>query len=133
MRHLNKVMLHGNLTSDPEVKPTKNGTNLTTFSLATNRDWKNREGKVVSSTDFHRIVAFGKYGELMGKYFKKGMPVIISGRLSNRSFVGGDGKRRYLTEVVAEDFHFLSRRKLEAKIAAVHAETGEVMSEAGVV
>lgn len=111
MRHLNKVMLHGNLTADPAVKPSKTGGSVTTFSLATNRDWKNKEGKTISSTDFHRMVAFGRYGEVMGKYFKKGMPVIVSGRLSNRSYLGQDGKKRYVTEVVVEDFNFLSRRQ----------------------
>lgn len=104
-------MLHGNLTADPAVKPSKTGGSVTTFSLATNRDWKNKEGKTISSTDFHRMVAFGRYGEVMGKYFKKGMPVIVSGRLSNRSYLGQDGKKRYVTEVVVEDFNFLSRRQ----------------------
>lgn len=111
MRHLNKVMLHGNLTADPEMRPSKTGGSVTTFSLATNRDWKNKEGKTISSTDFHRMVAFGRYGEVIGKYFKKGMPVIVSGRLSNRSYLGQDGKKRYVTEVVVEDFNFLSQRK----------------------
>lgn len=133
MRNFNKVMLHGNLTADPEVKPAKNGSSVTTFSLATSRDWRNSEGKMVSSTDFHRLVAFGKFGEIIGKYFKKGMPVIVSGRLSNRSYTAQDGKKRYITEVVVEDFNFLSgKRKEEAqegakKEPAVSFETGEVL------
>lgn len=124
-------MLHGNLTSDPEVKPAKNGSSVVTFSLATNRDWKNKEGQLVSSTDFHRMVAFGKFGEVMGKYLKKGMPVIVSGRLSNRSFIGQEGKKRYITEVVVEDFNFLSGRKKEKEEEKVEPRvslvTGEVL------
>lgn len=131
MRNFNKVMLHGNLTSDPEVKPAKNGSSVVTFSLATNRDWKNKDGQLVSSTDFHRMVAFGKFGEVMGKYLKKGMPVIVSGRLSNRSFIGQDGKKRYITEVVIEDFNFLSGRKKEKEDEKIEPRvslvTGEVL------
>lgn len=114
MRSFNKVMLHGRLTSDPEVKPAKNGgSNVVTFSLATNRDWKNKEGEIVSHTDFHRVVAFGKLGDIVGQYLKKGLPVLLSGRLSNRSYLAQDGGKRYITEVVMDDFNFLSRAKKE--------------------
>lgn len=111
MRGFNKVMLCGNLTSDPEVIPTKNGSSFTTFSLATNRDWKDKEGNVVSHTDFHKVVAFKKLGEIVGTYLKKGYPVLVSGRLSNRSYVAKDGNKRYVTEVILDDFNFMSGKK----------------------
>ncbi|MEK7524124.1 MAG: single-stranded DNA-binding protein [Patescibacteria group bacterium] len=117
MRSFNKVMLYGNLTSDPEVRPTKTGTSFTTFSIATNRDWKNKEGAVVSETDFHKVVAFGKLGEIVGEYLKKGRPVLVCGRLTNRSYTNKEGIKRYVTEVVLDDFNFLSsgRKKAEKK------------------
>lgn len=120
MRSFNKVMLHGRLTSDPEIRPAKNGgSNVVTFSLATNRDWKNKEGEVISHTDFHRVVAFGKLGDIVGQYLKKGLPVLISGRLSNRSYIAADGGKRYITEVVMDDFNFLSKAKKAEEPAEV--------------
>lgn len=113
MKSFNKVMLYGNLTSDPEVKPTKTGRNLVAFSLAVNRDWKNKNGEVVSETDFHRIVAFGKLGEIVATYLKKGRPVLVCGRLNNRSYVNEEGAKRYITEIVLDDFNFLSRGRAQ--------------------
>lgn len=111
MRSFNKVMLYGNLTSDPEVIPTKDGGTFSAFSLATNRDWKDKDGKTISQTDFHKVVAFKKLGEIVGKYLKRGCPVLVSGRLSNRSYMAKDGNKRYVTEVILDDFNFLSSRK----------------------
>lgn len=108
-------MLHGNLTSDPEIKESKNGNSFTTFSVATNLNWKNKEGDKVSKTEFHRVIAFGRLGEIVGKYLKKGLPVLISGRLSNRSYLDKEGQKRYITEIVLDDFNFLARRKREVK------------------
>lgn len=123
MRSFNKVMLYGNLTSDPEVKPTKTGRSLTTFSLATNRDWKNKEGELISETDFHKVVAFGKLAEIVGTYLKKGRPVLVCGRLRNRSYISSkDGGKRYVTEVVLDDFNFLSSgRRKKPEDASVNA------------
>lgn len=128
-------MLYGNLTSDPEIKQTKIGGAFTTFSLATNRDWKNKEGVVVSETNFHKIVAFGHLGEIVGKYLKKGRPVLVSGRLNNRSYLAKDGAKRYITEIVLDDFNFLSsgKKKSEEKVEIpehvnVIAETGELVA-----
>lgn len=121
MRGLNKVMLYGNLTSDPEVIPTKTGGSFTTFSLATNLGWKNKEGEQVTKTDFHKIVAFRKLGEIVGKYLKRGCPVLVSGRLNNRSYVAKDGNKRYVTEVVMDDFHFMQRAKKEETAAVAEA------------
>ena len=111
MSSFNKVMLHGNLTADPEVRPSEKGKPVVTFSIATNRNWKNKQGETVSQTDFHRVVAFGNLGGVVSTYLKKGFPVLVSGRRSNRSYVNKEGEKRYTTEVVMEDFNFLSSRK----------------------
>lgn len=112
-------MLHGRLTADPEARPAKNGSSVVTFSIATNRDWKNRDGERISQTDFHRIVAFGKLGEIVATYLKKGRPVLVAGRLNNSSYIGKDGAKKYITEVVLEDFNFLtSGKKKEEELQA---------------
>lgn len=105
---VNKVLLVGNLTADPQRVQTKTGRSMATFSVATNRGWKNKNGEVVSETDFHKIVAFGKLGEITGTYLKKGRKVLICGRLRNNSYVAKDGSRKYVTEVILDDFNFLS-------------------------
>lgn len=104
-------MLYGNLTADPQIHHGETGRAVTTFSVATNRDWKNKSGEVLSETDFHKIVAFGKLGEIVGTYLKKGRPVLVSGRLNNNSYVAKDGAKRYVTEIVLEDFNFLPSGK----------------------
>lgn len=105
---VNKVLLVGNLTADPQIIPTKTGTSMSTFSVAVNRGWKNKDGEKVSETDFHKVVAFGKLGEITGTYLKKGRKVLVSGRLKNGSYTAKDGSKRYTTEVVMDDFNFLS-------------------------
>lgn len=123
-------MLHGNLTSDPEVKESKNGNSFTTFSVATNLNWKNKDGDKVSKTEFHRVIAFGHLGEIVGKYLKKGLPVLISGRLSNRSYLDKEGVKRYITEIVLDDFNFLSRKRKEEKEDAQAPELAAVPAAA---
>ncbi len=111
MRSFNKVMLLGNITADPVSKATKTGSGMANFSIATNRDWKDKEGKAITETHFHKVVAFGKLGEIISTYFKKGSPILLSGRLSTRSYAGKEGKVRSITEVVAEDFNFVPFNK----------------------
>lgn len=117
-------MLYGNLTADPEVRLAKNGKPFATFSVATNRGWKNKEGERLVEADFHKVVAFGKVGEIAGTYLKKGRPVLVSGRLSNRSYETKEGSKRYITEVVMDDFNFLSssRKAAEEKGEEVEQE-----------
>lgn len=111
MRGFNKVMLYGNLTADPESINAKEGKPFTVFNIAVNRDWKNKKGDVVHDTDFHHVVAFGKLAEVTSTYLHKGQPVIVSGRLNNRSYLNKEGEKRYTTEVVMDDFNFVSRGK----------------------
>jgi len=109
MRSFNTVMLIGRLTSDPQVHESKKegGKSVTTFSIALNRNWKNKEGVLVEATDFQKIVSFGKLGNVVAKYLKKGRAVLVSGKLRSNSYTAQDGSRRYITEVVMEDFNFL--------------------------
>lgn len=124
-------MLYGNLTADPEMIPTKKGGNFSTFSVATNNNWKNKDGELVSTTDFHKIVAFGKLGEITGAHLHKGSPILVSGRLRNRSYVSKEGSKRYVTEVILEDFNFMpGGRKAEETGAAKSETDGELVAAA---
>jgi len=111
MRSLNKVMLIGHLAADPEIRQTPNGNPVASFSLATNRDWTTGSGEAKKATDFHRIVVWGKPAETVSKYFQKGMGVYLEGRLTNRSYEGKDGNKKYITEIVCTEFNMLSYKK----------------------
>ena len=82
--YLNKVLLYGNLTRDPEVRALPSGGQVVTFGLATNRSFKGKDGAQQEQTEFHNIVAFGRLAEVMGQYLKKGRPVYVEGRLQTR-------------------------------------------------
>ena len=102
MRGYNKVILAGNLGADPEIRYTNSGTPVATFRLATNE--KRGEN---TYTEWHRIVAYGKLAEIIGEYLSKGKPVLIEGRLHNRSWDDRDGKTHYVTEVIAQQMSML--------------------------
>ncbi len=102
MRGVNKVILVGNLGADPEVRYSSNGTPVTTFRIATNESWLNKDtGEREQRTQWHRIVAFGKLGEICAEYLRKGRQVYVEGKLRTRSWEDRDGNRRWVTEVVA--------------------------------
>lgn len=103
--YLNKVLLYGNLTRDPEVRALPSGQQVATFGLATNRSFKNKEGQQQEQTEFHNIVAFGRTAEVMGQYLKKGRPAFIEGRIQTRSWEK-DGQKNYRTEIVVDSFQF---------------------------
>lgn len=103
--YLNKVLLYGNLTRDPEVRALPSGQQVVTFSIATNRSYKDKTGAQKEITEFHNIVAFGRVAEVMGQYLKKGRPVYVEGRLQTRSWEA-DGKKNYRTEIVVDNFQF---------------------------
>ena len=106
MANYNKVILMGNLTRDPELRYTPNGTAVATLSLAINRRYKaNDEWR--EETDFFDIVVFGKQAENCGEYLKKGRPVLVDGRLSQRRWETDDGQKRSKVEVVAFSVQFL--------------------------
>lgn len=103
--YLNKALLYGNLTRDPEIRALPSGQQVATFGLATNRSFRNKEGQQQEQTEFHNIVAFGRTAEVMGQYLKKGRPVFIEGRIQTRSWEA-DGRKNYRTEIVVDNFQF---------------------------
>jgi single-strand DNA-binding protein len=104
---VNKVILVGNLGSDPELKNTSGGTSVCEFRVATNESWKGKDGQTQDRTEWHRIVVWGRLGENCGKYLSKGRPVYLEGRLQTRSWEDKEGNKRYTTEIVARDVQFL--------------------------
>lgn len=110
-RSLNKVSLIGNLTRDPELRYTPQGTPVCTFSVATNRSWTTDSGEKKEEADFHRIVAWNKLAELCSQLLTKGRKVYVEGRLSNRSWTGQDGAQRSITEIVINDMIILDSRR----------------------
>lgn len=106
--YLNKVMLIGNLTRDPEMKSLPTGMKVTNFSVATNRVWKDKDGSKKESTEYHNVVVFGRQAETVAQYMKKGNNLMIEGRLQTRSWES-DGKKNYRTEIIADNVQFGSR------------------------
>jgi len=103
--NVNKVILMGNLTRDPEVRALPSGAPVATLGLATNRFWTDKNtGQKQKETEFHNVVVFGRQAEIAKQYLAKGRPVFIEGRLRTRSWQGQDGTQKYKTEVVAERF-----------------------------
>jgi single-strand DNA-binding protein len=107
--YLNKVYILGNLTRDPEMKSLPSGVTVTSFSVATNRVWKDAQGAKQESADYHNIVVFGRQAEITSQYLKKGSSVLVEGRITTRSWDGADGKKQYRTEIIAERVQFGSR------------------------
>lgn len=103
--YLNKAMIYGNLTRDPELKALPSGMNVCSFSLATNRVYNDRDGNRQEAADYHNIVVFGKQAENCAKYLKKGSGTYVEGRLQTRSWEK-DGQKQYRTEVVADRVQF---------------------------
>ncbi len=110
MRSLNKVLLIGNLGSDPEIRHTPGGTPVANFRLATNEAFTDRSGNKQTRTEWHRIVAWSKLAEICGQYLKKGRQVYIEGRIQNRQWDDQQGQRRYMTEIVATNLIMLGGR-----------------------
>ncbi len=105
--YLNKAFLYGNLTRDPEIRALPSGQQVASFSIATNRTYKDKNGQKQDATEFHNIVAFGKLADIIGQYLKKGRPIFVEGRIQTRSWDDKtSGEKKYRTEVVVENFQF---------------------------
>jgi len=109
-RSLNKVLLIGNLTRDPEMRYTPQGTAVCTFGMATNRSWVTDGGEKREETEWHRIVAWNKLAELCSQLLHKGRRIYVEGRLQTRQWTGQDGQQRTATEIVIEDMILLDSR-----------------------
>lgn len=105
--NLNKVFLMGNLTRDPELKYTPQGTAVAKFSIAVNRQFKGGDGEMKKEVNFFNIVVWGKSGENCSKFLSKGRPVFVEGRLQNRTYETQDKQKRTVTEIIADSVQFL--------------------------
>ena len=103
--NINKAILYGNLTRDPELKSLPSGNKVCSFSVATNRVWKGQDGSKQEAVDFHNIVVFGRQAENVAQYLHKGSGVFVEGRMQTRSWEQ-DGQKKYRTEVVADRVQF---------------------------
>lgn len=103
--YLNKALIFGNLTRDPEVRALPSGMNVCSFSVATNRVFKDREGKKQEQADFHNVVVFGRQADTVSQYLKKGSSVFVEGRMQTRSWES-NGEKKYRTEIVADRVQF---------------------------
>ena len=110
MRSVNKVIIIGNLTRDPEMRQTPNGQNIVTFGIATNREWVTSTGDRKQSAEFHECVAWAKLAEICEKYLRKSKLVYLEGYLKTRSWDTEEGVRKFKTEIVVEDMIMLNKK-----------------------
>jgi single-strand DNA-binding protein len=137
IRSLNKVTLIGNLTRDPELRFTPQGTAVCTMGIATNRSWTTESGEKREETEFHRVVAWNKLAELCSQLLAKGRRVYVEGRLQTRQWTGQDGQQRQATEIVIEDMLILDSNgprpttpaPSDVTIASVQQPTAEEVAE----
>jgi single-strand DNA-binding protein len=105
--YLNKALIIGNLVRDPELRALPSGMQVASFSVATNRVWKDKDGAKQESAEFHNVVVFGRQAETSAQYLKKGQQVLVEGRIQTRSWDDkGSGEKKYRTEIVAERVQF---------------------------
>ncbi|MEZ4087226.1 MAG: single-stranded DNA-binding protein [Candidatus Gracilibacteria bacterium] len=110
MRSVNKVILIGNLTRDPEMRETPNGQSVATFGLATNREWTTKDGRKQNSVEYHDLVAWAKLAEICEQYLKKGKLVYVEGYLKTRNWETPEGVKKFRTEIVVQDMIMLDKR-----------------------
>jgi len=128
MRSINKVILIGNLTRDPELRQTANGQNVTTFGVATNREWMTKEGERKNSAEFHECVSWAKLAEICEQYLTKGNLVYVEGYLKTRSWDTPEGIKKFKTEVVVKDMIRLEKRAKDS-LEYIPAEEVETSNE----
>lgn len=127
--NVNKAIVCGNLTRDPEARTLPSGDPVSNFGVATNRFWTNKEGNKQEQTEFHNIVAFGKLAEICNQYLNKGKLVYIEGRLQTRNWEDQAGVKKYRTEIIAENMQMGPRTGGEqANSASVPAKTEKPVS-----
>jgi single-strand DNA-binding protein len=114
-RNLNKVMLIGNLTRDPEMRYTPQGNAVASFVIATNREWVT-SGERKQAADFHNVVSWNKLAEICGQLLKKGTKVFVEGRLQTRTWQDPTGSKKYKTEIVIDDMIILSKIKQDGSV-----------------
>ncbi len=118
MSNFNKVILIGNLTKDPELRYTGDGTPIGKIRMAVNRRWTSRDGEAKNETCFFNVTSFGRSAELVTTYLKKGHPILVDGRLRSYSYENKEGQTRNSVEVVMEHFQFLPRKDKDEELPA---------------
>lgn len=129
MSGVNKVILLGRLGADPEVRYTSGGTAVAKFNLATSETYKDKDGSKQEKTEWHRVVAFGKLGEICGEYLSKGKQVYVEGKLQTRSWEDKDGNKKYTTEVNVNNMVMLGSGEGGGKESSVSSEPQAFGSE----
>lgn len=114
MRSINKVIIIGNVTRDPEMKVTTNGQPMTTFGIATNRQWVTQTGMKESLAEYHDVVAWARLAEICNEYLKKGKLVYVEGYLKTRQWEDPDGVKKFRTEIIIHDMIMLNKRDDES-------------------
>ena len=134
---INKAILVGRLGADPEVRYTPDGAMVTNFRIATDEQWKDKNGEKVQKTEWHKIVTFGKLAEICGKYLVKGKLVYLEGRIQTRAWDDKEGVKRYTTEIVASNMQMLDskgqqgRRRIAGRTAASPSRCGRASARGG--
>jgi single-strand DNA-binding protein len=118
----NLAILSGNIGQDPETRHTQGGTSVTSFTLATSRNWKDEAGERKQQTEWHRITVFGKNGENVAKYCKKSSKVSVQGRIHYSEYTDRDGNKKYATEIIADEVYFLDSAKREPATGGTKGE-----------
>jgi len=124
MVSVNRVILAGNLASDPQLKETSNGKAMTVFPVAVNKQWRSQDGEKHKETAYFRIIVWNAAAETCARYLKKGGAVLVEGRLQTRSYKNRDGQTQYVTQVVGDQVTFLNRPTREN---ARHEEEPAIM------
>lgn len=121
--NLNKVLIAGRLTNDPDLRTTPSGSHVASFSVATNRNWTDKNGERKESTEFHNVVVWGRQADIVNQFLKKGALILVEGRLQTRSWEGKDGQVRRTTEIIGE------RVQLGPRPAGAGVKGGEAGAE----
>lgn len=135
-KSLNRVLLIGNVTRDPELRYTPQGNAVATFGLATNRSWKTDTGEIREEAEFHRLVSWNKLAELCAQLCTKGRKIYVEGRLQTRTFTGSDNAQHTITEIVIDDMILLDSKNANfaqqgpTPTPVVAADSGEAKEEA---
>lgn len=122
---VNKVIIIGNLGSDPEIRYTTNGAAVATMSVATSRRWKDKDGNVQDETEWHRVIVWAQSAEYCGKYLFKGSKIFVEGRLQTRKWQDQGGNDRWTTEIIANIVQNLSPNNVDGNSKTDRSESGE--------
>ncbi len=123
--YLNKAIVIGNLTRDPENRSLPSGVKVASFSVATNRVWKDKNGVKQENVDYHNVVVFGRQADIVSQYLKKGSSILVEGRMQTRSWDDASGVKKYRTEIIAERIQFGPKREGSGGYAVPMPEPAE--------